>query len=272
MTQRLDGTTAVVTGASRGLGLGIVKALAAAGAEVWAVAEQPEELERACATVVGRAPLHPVVADLRRRGDIARVVSTVQQSCSELSLLVNNAAILPLTTLAETDDVAWDATLAVNLTAPFLLTRMVLPLMRGVGGSVVNVSSRAGIEGFACEAAYCASKFGLEGLTKAAALELEPLGIAINTVTPGRRIKPTGIEQAAFDAMPDEERAQYLDPMAFAPAIEVLARLRGRPSGLRFNLATLTDDVTQLGHDTALAEIARLAERRERDVTDQLRT
>lgn len=270
--RRLQGCTAVVTGASRGLGLGFVRVLAAAGAEVWAVAEQAEELERACATVAGPARVHAVVADLRRRSDILRIVAAVQQSRETLSILVNNAAVLPLTSLAETDDATWDATLAVNLTAPFVLTRLVLPLMHGVGGTVINVSSRAGIEGFACETAYCASKFGIEGFTKAAALELEPLGIAINTVTPGKRIKPTGLDQVTFDALPEEERRQYLDPMTFAPAIEALALIRGRPSGLRFNLARLATDVKRLGFDRAVAEIALLAESRVRDVVDQPHT
>jgi meso-butanediol dehydrogenase/(S,S)-butanediol dehydrogenase/diacetyl reductase len=269
---RLLGHTALVTGASRGLGLGFVKALAAAGAEVWAVSEHTDELERACASVRGEAPLHPIIADLRRRSDAGRVVAAIQQARGALSVLVNNAAVLPLKSLSDTDDSTWDATIAVNLTAPFVLTRLAVPLMRASGGSIVNVSSRAGIEGFACEAAYCATKFGLEGFTKSIALELEPLGIAVNTATPGAKIKPTGVEQAVFDALAAEEQAQYRDPATFAPAIELLASLRGRPSGMRFDLARLTDDVERLGFDTALADAALLAEFRTRDLVDHSRT
>jgi len=257
---RLHGHTALVTGASRGLGLGIMKALAAAGAEVWAVAENAEELERACATVAGPAPLHPLVADLRRKRDAARAIAAVQQLRPELSVLVNNAAVLPFKPLADTDDSTWDAVMAVNLTAPFLLARLAVPLMRASGGSIINVSSRAGVLGFACETAYCATKFGLEGFTRAAALELEPLGIAVNTVTPGATIKPTGVDQATFDTLPAEEQARYRDPATFAPAFELLALLRGRPSGLRFDLARLTDDIARLGFDAARAGIASLAE------------
>lgn len=263
---RLEGHAALVTGASRGLGLGIAKALASAGAEVWVVAENAEELERACVTVSGPAPLHPIVADLRRKTDAARLIAAVQQRRPRLSVLVNNAALQPLKSLSDTDDSTWDAALAVNLTAPFLLTRMALPLMRDDGGSVINVSSRAGFEGFACEAAYCATKFGLEGFTRAAALELSPLGISVNSVVPGARIKPTGVEQVVFDALPAAERAQYRDPATFAPAIQLLALLRGRPSGLRFDLARLTGDVARLGFDAALASAATLAEFRASDL------
>lgn len=263
----LQGFTALVTGASRGLGLGIVKALAGAGAEVWAVSENAEELERACATVDARVPLHPVVADLRHRTDAGRVIAAVQKR-GALSVLVNNAAVQPLKSLSDTDESTWDATLAVNLTAPFMLTRLALPLMREHGGSVINVSSRAGIEGFACESIYCATKFGVEGFTKAVALELEPLGISVNTVTPGARIKPTGIGQASFDALPADERAHYRDPATFAPAIELLASLRGRPTGMRVDLARLTDDIARLGFAAALADAASLAEFRTTDLGD----
>ncbi len=263
----LQGFTALVTGASRGLGLGFVKALAGAGAEVWAVAEHSDELERACATVTAHAPLHPVIADLRRRSDAGRIMAAIQKR-GALSVLVNNAAVQPLKSLSDPYDSTWDAALAVNLTAPFVLTRLALPLMRERGGSVINVSSRAGIEGFACESVYSATKFGLEGFTKAVALELESLGISVNTVTPGARIKPTGIDQATFDALPADERAHYRDPVTFAPAIELLASLRGRPTGLRFDLARLTDDIARIGFAAALADAGSLAEFRATDLGD----
>jgi len=272
MTPRLLGQTALVTGASRGLGWGLARALVAAGAKVWAVAEHRDELHHACASMSGPGAAQPLVADLRRRDDLAAVIRAAEASSPSLRVLVNNAGVLPLKALTDTEDAEWDDTLAVNLTAPFVLTRAAVRLMRGGGGSIVNVSSRAGIEPFACEAAYCASKYGIEGFTKAAAYELEPLGIAINTVTPGARIKPTGIEQAAFDRMPAEAQAQYRDPATFGPAIELLALLRGRPAGLRFDLARLTDDIALLGFETALARIATLAEFRPRDVVEQSTT
>ena len=87
-----------------------------------------------------------------------------------------------------------------------------------------------------------------------------------------KELKPTGVEQTAFDALPSDEQAQYRDPATFAAAFELLALLRGRPSGLRFDLARLTDDVARRGFDTALAYIASLAEVRPRDFEDQSRT
>ena len=256
----LHGHAALVTGASRGLGLGIAQALAGAGAEVWAVAEDGPELERACAAVAGPGPVHPVVADLRRRDEVVRAVDAVRRARPDLTVLVNNAAVLPIRPLADTDDDVWNEALAVNLTAPFICMREALPLLRRHGGSIINVSSRAGITGFSGETAYCATKFAIEGLTRAAALELAALGISVNTVTPGARIKPTGLEQAAFDALPAVERAGYRDPATFGPAIAVLARLRGQPSGLRFDLARLTDEVQRLGTEVALLQLASLAE------------
>jgi NAD(P)-dependent dehydrogenase (short-subunit alcohol dehydrogenase family) len=256
----LHGHAALVTGASRGLGLGIARALAAAGAEVWAVAEDGPELERACAAVEGPGQVHALVVDLRRRDEAVRAVEAVRRARPDLTVLVNNAAVLPIRPLAETDDLVWDEVLAVNLTAPFTCMREALPLLRIRGGSIINVSSRAGVTAFADEAAYCATKFGVEGLTRAAALELAGLGISVNTVTPGARIKPTGLDERAFDAWPAESRAGYRDPATFAPAIAVLAQLRGRPSGLRFDLARLTDAVQRLGAEVALAQLASLAE------------
>lgn len=165
----------------------------------------------------------------------------------------------PLTT-----DATWDRTIAVNLTAPFLLLRAVGPRLAARGGSIVNVSSRAGVMGFADETAYCATKFGVEGLTRAAAIEWRGRPVSINTVTPGARIKPTGISATEFATWPADRRAGYVDPVALGPALVLLATLRGAPSGCRFDLWRLSEAIARDGFAATAARLLDLAETAER--------
>jgi NAD(P)-dependent dehydrogenase (short-subunit alcohol dehydrogenase family) len=103
-----------------------------------------------------------------------------------VDVLANVAGLIEEKLLEDTTDEVWNRILNVNLRGPFLLCRAVAPLMKQARrGSIINVSSRAGILGFATETAYCASKFGLEGLSRALSKELEPYNIAVNTLTPG---------------------------------------------------------------------------------------
>ena len=127
-----------------------------------------------------------IPADVR---DEAQVESLVAQTVAEfggVDILVNNAGVFYMKPLAETTTALWDETLAVNLRGAFLLCRAVWPHMRKRGGGqVVNVSSVSGVQGYADEAAYCASKFGLNGLTAALALEGKPHNIRAFAVCPG---------------------------------------------------------------------------------------
>ena len=127
------------------------------------------------------------------------------------------------------------------------------------GGSVINVSSRAGIAPFTSEAAYCASKYGLEALTKCLALEFDTLPLSANTITPGLRIKPTGLtERQAAEAEPKQQQ-QWSDPIELAPAFTFLARLTGEVQGLRFNGERLSAALNEEGVDGVLARITELA-------------
>ncbi|MFN7979115.1 MAG: SDR family oxidoreductase [Vicinamibacterales bacterium] len=257
----LDGLHAVVTGASRGLGVGAAAALAGAGARVTIVAEEPRELEHAQRLLAAEgAAVATACVDLSDRAAVLALGERLGAGPDAADVLVNNAAVLPMLPVNATTDAVWDRTLAVNLTAPFLLLRAVAPRLAGRGGSIVNVSSRAGIEGFADESAYCAAKFGLEGLTRAVALEWQGTAVSVNTVSPGTRIKPTGVTTAAFADWTADQRAIFRDPRELGSAFVLLAMLRGSPSGCRFDLWRLAQAIAADGFDATRARLATLAE------------
>ena len=261
----LDGRHAVVTGASRGLGAGIAAALVGAGARVTIVAEEAAELEETRVRLAaGGDDVAVACVDLANRDAVLALGRRLAAGPDAADVLVSNAAVLPIVPVESTTDPMWDRTLAVNLTAPFLLLRAVAPRLAERGGSIVNVSSRAGVMGFAEETAYCAAKFGLEGLTRAAALEWRGRPVSVNTVTPGARIKPTGVTAAEFARWPAERRAAYVDPVALGPAFVLLATLRGAVSGCRFDLWRLCEAIASDGHDATAARLLDLAETAER--------
>jgi 3-hydroxybutyrate dehydrogenase len=262
----LQGQHAVVTGASRGLGVGIAAALADAGARVTIVAEEAAELEDTRGRLAaGGADVAAACVDLADREAVLALGRRLAAGPDAADVLVSNAAVLPIAPLEATPDATWDRTLAVNLTAPFLLLRAVAPRLAERGGSVVHVSSRAGVMGFADETAYCAAKFGLEGLTRAAALEWRGRPVSVNTVTPGTRIKPTGVTAAEFATWPPDRRAAYVDPVALGPAFVLLATLRGSVSGCRFDLWRLCEAIARDGFESTAARLAGLAEMAERE-------
>jgi NAD(P)-dependent dehydrogenase (short-subunit alcohol dehydrogenase family) len=259
VTRQLDGSIALVTGAGRGLGRAIAIAYAREGAHVWISARTESELAltadqiRRCG---GRVDV--VRADLGDPSGCAALFDTVKRA-SRLDVLVNNAAVLDFVPVDELPLAVWQRALAVNLTAPFFLVQAFLPEMREHGGSIINVSSRAGVLGFATEAAYCASKFGLEGFTRALALELSGAPVSVNTVTPGLRIKPTSVTDADVEHRPQQEREQWQDPDRLMPAFLLLARLRGEVSGRRFDACRLsTALVNEPG--MSLAQVKEMAE------------
>ena len=223
----------MVTGAARGLGRAVAQGFAREQATL-------HLCDRIASPEIDGATWHDV--DLRDREACRRFVSDVLDRSGAIDVLVNNAAVLPFATLNATTDDAWDETLSVNLTAPFLLVRGFLPSMKARGGSIINVSSRAGVLGFEKEVAYCASKFGIEGLTKALAAELSGAPVSVNTITPGLHIKPTMMTLAEESQLPLEEKP-WSSADALVPAFVHLALARGEPTGQRFDAKQLTEEL-----------------------------
>jgi NAD(P)-dependent dehydrogenase (short-subunit alcohol dehydrogenase family) len=185
----LDGRTAIVTGASRGIGAATARALAAAGASVALAARDADALEQIAqeiATAGGRALAVPT--DIAEPAAIEQLVARTVDEFGGLDIAFNNAAggghpPTPLTEVAMED---FDSALAINLRGTFLCMKYEIPAMLdGGGGAIVNMASTAGLEAVGGLAAYVSSKHGIVGVTKVAALEYAARGVRVNVVAPG---------------------------------------------------------------------------------------
>jgi NAD(P)-dependent dehydrogenase (short-subunit alcohol dehydrogenase family) len=161
-----------------------------------------------------------VPTDLRNPDAIKALVDRVVADQTRVDVLANVAGVIEIKHLDETTLEDWETILSINLRAPFLTCKAVAPVMkRQRSGSIMNVSSRAGVMGFADEIAYCASKWGLEGLSRSIALDLEPFGIAVNTITPGTPTH-TAMSEKTYS---EETRRIWRDPAEITPAFVHLA-------------------------------------------------
>jgi 3-hydroxybutyrate dehydrogenase len=185
----LKGRTAVVTGSTSGIGLGIADALAGAGADVMLNGfGDPGQIE---AVRRGLAERHGVRvaysgADMSKPAEVRRMVELATAELGAVDILVNNAGIQHVARIDEFPDDKWDAILAINLSAAFHATKAAVPGMRERRrGRIVNVASAHGLVGSAGKAAYVAAKHGIVGLTKVVALDLANDGITCNAICPG---------------------------------------------------------------------------------------
>jgi NAD(P)-dependent dehydrogenase (short-subunit alcohol dehydrogenase family) len=178
---KLDGKVALITGASAGIGLAIARRFLAEGADVAVVARRGERLAmfadearqagRRCAVIVG---------DAREETTARQAVQTTLDTLGQIDLLVNNAGMGIYAPLVETSADDYDQMMNTNMRSTFLFTRHAVSSMLERGsGTIINVSSMAGVMGFAGEAAYCASKFAQVGFTQALDRELRPRGIKV---------------------------------------------------------------------------------------------
>jgi NAD(P)-dependent dehydrogenase (short-subunit alcohol dehydrogenase family) len=225
----LAGKIALVTGAGRGIGKTLATGFARAGADIVAVSRTLPEIEETARTanLAGRRAL-AIQADVSRLEDVERLAQKVRSHFGRLDILVNNAALrmnylgekdsyyIPFVDLTVDD---WDSAINVNLRGPFLCIRELLPLLRmNAAGSIINISAGGGKRGMAGRVPYCASKFGLEGLTQSLALEFQSFNIAVNALSPGKHSILT--DQAKKEKLNHTPATIFMRPeMMLPPAI-----------------------------------------------------
>ena len=183
----LNGKTAIVTGASRGIGAAIAQRLCEVGANVVLCSRSVEAVSQVAETLQEKGyTTLSMAADISQKADIEELIEKTIAQFSQIDILVNNAGITRDMLLMRLKDEDWDAVLQTNLTGTMYCTRAVLrPMIRQKSGRIINISSVVGLMGNAGQASYAAAKAGIIGLTKATAKEVGTRGITVNAIAPG---------------------------------------------------------------------------------------
>jgi 3-oxoacyl-[acyl-carrier protein] reductase len=213
----LQNKVALITGASRGIGLAIALRLAQMGARVSLCGRDAKRLETA-ANQCKRAGADAlaVQADVTRSADIAKLLESTQRLLGPVEILVNNAGIGYFAPIQNADETNWDTVLDTNLKAVFLISRAVAAGMIGMGtGHIVNIVSLAGKNVFAGGSVYCASEWGLLGLTGCMAEDLRSHGIRVTAICPGSVATEFGLPSG-------RDRSKMLQPDDVAHAVAMI--------------------------------------------------
>jgi 3-oxoacyl-[acyl-carrier protein] reductase len=183
----LDGKVAVITGASRGIGLAIARKLGEMGATLSICARDPQKLESAKNELLTMAPqVFAAPVDVTRPEQISTFIQYTQKNLGPIAILVNNAGVGWFGPAHEATEQIWDSILDTNLKSVFLVSKAVAPgMIEQKTGHIINISSLAGKNAFKNGAIYCASKWGLLGLTESMAEDLRPYGIRVAAICPG---------------------------------------------------------------------------------------
>jgi 3-oxoacyl-[acyl-carrier protein] reductase len=199
----LTGKTALVTGASGGLGGAIARALHAQGAKIALSGTRRDALEKLAADLKDRAHVTP--CDLSDAESLEALLPAAEAALGSVDILVNNAGVTRDNLFVRMKDAEWDSVLAIDLTAAFRLSRAAVKgMMRRHYGRIINISSIVGVKGNAGQSNYAAAKAGLIGMSKALAAEVASRGITVNCIAPGFIASPM------TDVLSDKQRESIL--------------------------------------------------------------
>jgi 3-oxoacyl-[acyl-carrier protein] reductase len=215
--EAVRGKVALVTGASRGIGLAVAQRLATMGASVCVCARDAKKLKDAEEKLqrIGTKSL-AIPADVSRASDVATLVRKTEQTLGTIEILANNAGIGYFGPTHEAPEEMWDTVIDTNLKSVFLVSKAVAPGMIGLhGGHIINIASIAGKSAFAGGGIYCASKWGLLGLTQCMAEDLRPHGIRVSAICPGS-------VNTEFSPHAGKDPRKMLQPEDVAHAVEMI--------------------------------------------------
>lgn len=252
----LSDRVVLVTGAARGLGWGIARAFGLAAARVCVTDIHDDELARCARDLAADgSEFQSYRSDVADLTECQRMVARIVDRYGRLDVVVHNAIYMPLVTFDGTTPAEWSRQLDVGIGGLFNCTHAVWKQMKAQGGGhIIGIASGSSLRGYKQEIAYCTIKHGIEGLVKALSLEAAEHNIALNTIGPGARIKPTRITWAEHDHTPAELRETWADPVRLGKAwVWLAAQPPGRFSGYRFDAAPLVDTIAREGDDFEFA-------------------
>ena len=220
LTFSLTGKTALVTGAASGIGAAIAETFAAKGATVAVVDLKAEDAARQAAAL--GAEHVSIACDVSDPASVEAATAAVVETFGHIDILVNSAGIVALAPAEDLTASAWDSTIRVNLSGTFYMSQAVGRHMLQAGsGTIINLASQAGSVAIDQHAAYCASKFGVIGLTKVLALEWAGRGVTVNSISP--TIVLTELGKAAWSGEKGEAAKKLIPTGRFAEPAEIAA-------------------------------------------------